>query len=681
MDLTTNASDLTVNVTGKDANGFAPNGGHSLELFGTFSGDITLTGGGVEPDGDPDEFELDDGGDLSISSITSRFDGELELEAVTAPADVSDDGLVVTTGDNSVYAGIDVDEGGLANGLVKYVDTGGEDYLFAVGVTGDYGFIDVTGFEVLSFAAAQNLNSNNEYLETSINLRDVVGYDVIRFDALPDGTHFNDNTKGAVEDTTFLNVASGTTFELSRHFGDDTGSDVLKLVADAGDADTLAFQSNEANSVTVADMDSSAVVDIEGFETLTLGTNEDGAALDLAGTLRTDATTLNVGSDNAGDITVSTLDTNVTITSLNVDSAMGAVALEDLGTASALEAITVDTGDATNADATTIGAGTTAALTSVTASGAGDFEITDLAASTLGSIDAAAVGGDVTIGDAAGGLTLASGAAIVTGEGDDTITMEDGNILTLDAGEASGDADTLIVIGSQDSGPGAVDLSSAGDQLTDFNGGQENVVQQGFENVDLSGVSTTGTNGLVITADAAGSDIVGSQGNDDIIGGAGDDTIDVGAGFDTVRVAFGGEGQDTIQNFTAGSGGDVFDFTGTIDTTDDVMVIQTVAGNNTINPDVGLVISDGYDAADVAGVEDLFDGTNGNIDLQDNGDELYLLSDDGTNSYLFKLADTGNGSGGAADGEITDDEVALVATFEGVNDATTLTAANFADFA
>ena len=216
----------------------------------------------------------------------------------------------------------------------------------------------------------------------------------------------------------------------------------------------------------------------------------------------------------------------------------------------------------------------------------------------------------------------------------------------------------------------------AGDDTIDGAAGND-VLSGGAGDDQLNG----GAGGDQLTGGAGDDQLNGGDGDDTLVGGAGDDTVDLGAGTDTVQVAFGGEGQDTILNFTAGAGGDVFEFTGTIDTTNAENGRETVSVSGIIDNDTGLVIVDGSDAADAAGVEDLFDGATLDLALANADDELYLLSDDGTDSYLFRLADTGDGSGGAADSEITADEVTLVATFEGVGDATTLTADNIPAFA
>jgi hypothetical protein len=59
------------------------------------------------------------------------------------------------------------------------------------------------------------------------------------------------------------------------------------------------------------------------------------------------------------------------------------------------------------------------------------------------------------------------------------------------------------------------------------------------------------------------------------------------------------------------------------------------------------------------------------------GDVLYVLYDDGTNSYLAALTEVGGTAGyTAADG----DTFALLVTFTGIADCTTITQANFVDF-
>ena len=55
-------------------------------------------------------------------------------------------------------------------------------------------------------------------------------------------------------------------------------------------------------------------------------------------------------------------------------------------------------------------------------------------------------------------------------------------------------------------------------------------------------------------------------------------------------------------------------------------------------------------------------------------DTIYILYDDGTDSYLGLLVSNGGNNA------FTGDTLTILATFQGVADATTFTAANFADF-
>ncbi|HBE51799.1 MAG TPA: hypothetical protein DDW76_24245 [Cyanobacteria bacterium UBA11369] len=64
-----------------------------------------------------------------------------------------------------------------------------------------------------------------------------------------------------------------------------------------------------------------------------------------------------------------------------------------------------------------------------------------------------------------------------------------------------------------------------------------------------------------------------------MVGGIGNDTITGGLGSDTIRYAS-GDGQDRINGFTIGVGGDILSFSG-ITTALDVRLVTTATGTNT----------------------------------------------------------------------------------------------------
>ncbi|MBW4562280.1 MAG: hypothetical protein KME32_14240 [Mojavia pulchra JT2-VF2] len=114
-------------------------------------------------------------------------------------------------------------------------------------------------------------------------------------------------------------------------------------------------------------------------------------------------------------------------------------------------------------------------------------------------------------------------------EGNNSLTGGLGNdILFGNAG-----ADTLL-------GGGGADTLDGGDGDDNLNGGG-------------------GADSLI---GGAGNDVVtGADANDILVGGIGNDTITGGAGSDTIRYAS-GDGQDRINGFTTGAGGDVLSFSG-----------------------------------------------------------------------------------------------------------------------
>ena len=149
---------------------------------------------------------------------------------------------------------------------------------------------------------------------------------------------------------------------------------------------------------------------------------------------------------------------------------------------------------------------------------------------------------------------------ITGGAGADTIAMENASdVLTGGAGTVS---DEVQVTFSGTGGALIVDLSSTGDQLTMFNGLANSVSQSGFEDVDASSYTQTGS---------VGADITGSSGVNVIVGTGYADTIRGGDGADTIT---GGAGAD---NLTGGAGADTFVFTTSSVVQPSASVFDTIA--------------------------------------------------------------------------------------------------------
>lgn len=198
-----------------------------------------------------------------------------------------------------------------------------------------------------------------------------------------------------------------------------------------------------------------------------------------------------------------------------------------------------------NASSLTTGAltwnGSAESSTVVGGNGVGSFSVTG-----------GAVADRITGGDGNDSIVGGNGTDTVAGGGgNDTITMRvtAGNTDEIDAGLGT---DTLV-LSLAATALVTTDLT-AGDQFVD---GTDLATQTGFENLDASAMTAFG---VVATAVATGSIIIGSAqadtitggiGNDSLAGGIGTDTIDGGNGNDTIE---GGTGIDTI---TGGAGDDL----------------------------------------------------------------------------------------------------------------------------
>ena len=324
---------------------------------------------------------------------------------------------------------------------------------------------------------------------------------------------------------------------------------------------------------------------------------------------------------SSGTLTVSAFEATA-LAALTIDSTKGAVTVSALGTMNSLETLTVNTGVAASGGKTTITAGTSTSIDAITASGTGAFEITALTASSLDSIDASGVTGVVTLGSTtSSALTTASGASIVTGTGNDIVSVNSSTLGTVTLGSVTNssgvltDNDTLYLIGAQGSGTGVIDLSQTGDQILTINGQSNTSVQTGIDSVNVASMTSTNSYGWTLTARSAGSTITGSGYNDVINGGAGNDILVGGAGADTIATnggtdsVTGSGGNDTI---TLGAGVDtvVFADTASNNGEDSITAFTAAAGGDVLNFDAFLGTSAAFLDAGSTTISDAIGATN-----------------------------------------------------------------------
>jgi hemolysin type calcium-binding protein/FecR-like protein len=267
------------------------------------------------------------------------------------------------------------------------------------------------------------------------------------------------------------------------------------------------------------------------------------------------------------------------------------------------------------------------------------------------------------------------------GDGDDTIYVEgatSGN--TINGGSDSSIGDTL-------------NFSSLGASVQfNFNGSAANVTHGGSGGGDVSGIENYVGSGLADTINLNGD--MSSLGIDDLNGGAGADTFNVaagttfsgklsgGGGSDTINLHAAGsytvyyqansEFGDTINYFTGGSSGSIFDFDSGLVSGTEGTVFQQLAGGGAaggssgalvITTDVSDPTNAGTVATELSGMS--LTGLNAN-------DVRFIAVGNAGSTTLWQWTDAGNG--GIDSGEL--DKVADLAGL----DTDTLTQDNFADF-
>jgi hypothetical protein len=248
---------------------------------------------------------------------------------------------------------------------------------------------------------------------------------------------------------------------------------------------------------------------------------------------------------------------------------------------------------------------------------------------------------------------------VVVSDGEVAFSGLDGTVL-----------DTLDMSGADDGSNVTIDAAANALEVT---------MGDGADTVDVADDNTAATIDL-------------GTGNDTFISGNAADTITTGAGIDTIRLTGAATDDDNvITDFTAGAGGDVIDLAtpgvnlaaGT--TTD----FSLITGDGTADEGIAVIDQNaaGVDAtaaslseADAATYLNDFDGdgaSDNDLILGDAGDDLFVVLTDGTDTGMYLI--TGGGAGTDVDA-LDAEDLDLIATLQGVSDAGSLTAANFADF-
>ena len=167
-------------------------------------------------------------------------------------------------------------------------------------------------------------------------------------------------------------------------------------------------------------------------------------------------------------------------------------------------------------------------------------------------------------------------------------------------------------------------------------------------------------------------------------GGAGNDVMSLGTGTDTlIRNGDGTtDGADTVSGFTGGT--DIIDFTtngakvgGNAVTGHASGALGNLAAGTGVQVFTGNITTADNSTLTAAEVETYL----GTTEVFQNGadnDSVYLVIDNGVNTFVMKITEGTDGTNKQFD--VADDSFQLIMVLTGVDNAATLTAASFADF-
>jgi len=587
---------------------------------------------------------------------------------------------------------------------------------------------DVTSLKLATALTVQDstatMNSDVTYLASTVTGTADAGS--VTVDGVSDGAELT--FVGAIESFTVNTAGSDSRFDVlevpatvTTYTINATGAGLrVDDTFTAANITSLTITGDSAVRIVPALGTSAATVDASaatGAITLTMGvddqtitTGSGNDVLDMAGTLNKDDTidlgegddTIRIDADglSAGsyDLSISNVET---ARFDNMAGNSGAVQMDNLSIAN----IRIDGVNAAGQTAT-----------------AGVLTLTDIAAANA-TFDFIGQGSDGAASDnvAFNGLTVDYDVSGTTDVSEVVINVNNGgvtgddffiqkidldnvdaiSVVAADIGSAAADELTITEIESNDGAAGFTLTSNGEVIISDLDIAL-------VESIDLSGVAAGGVTISDISSNGTTLTITGSAGNDTIVNGVNTNsnvvTVDLGAGSDTYTsldatdTITTGAGSDTIilqgdanddaniiTDFTAGVGGDVIQFATSVASNGSTGTDMTLTAYGTANNgayDEGIMIFSGSDAADLttanvaARLADTDGAAGGAIISNDTEtDELvYIVIDDGTDTGIFLLTnDTGTTAILAA-------ELTLIGTLQGVDDATDLVAANFANF-
>jgi hypothetical protein len=492
----------------------------------------------------------------STSVNASAYAGILTMTGATATAmTVSANGAVA----NSIATGTGVDTITLAGKLGTAINTinGGTgtsvDVLNATADNAATDFTSVSNIETINLTLLANTAAgfNNATKDDGLNLAtniNLLGGDVLSTFTV--STAVIDDAEKVIDATGFagsiaLTLAVNALDADMTIKGGALLTDKVTTSVNAGTVDILKLMSGvETLVVNAVDGGNAAsgvdLTNVTGLVNLEIDLIDTTAADEITVNKLASGVTVKVKSNKTADqVIIDLANKSEAANSLNLVLTSFGAATDSLNfDAAGVETLNITATGSGLIDLGGVAATATAGTVTVNVSGAGALTLKALSSLT-NVVNASTATGAIVL---ASGDRAATAMTITTGEAGDTVAMRHGNDV-LNGGLGT---DTLTINTNFVLGGVLVDLNSATDQVTTFNGSANAAVQIGFENVDLSGV--TGTFGADVTAKSTGSTITGTANADVILGGAGVDTFIVNTGtVGNSDVMTGGTGTDILQ--------------------------------------------------------------------------------------------------------------------------------------